>query len=313
MNRSDRTKPMTKFVLTAAGLATAAAIVLTSGQAVGGSNRDPYASLPAELNLVGICRDFKASTQTGGHADFERQPAGGFGQYTGNVNNDLDADGKPTFKGGGKKINAQWRDSSRRNINPAIYNASLGDTAGSFTGNADPGGIASADTFKQWFRDVPGVNMSKQVPIKLVRQANSNLYVFDDTTDATYSSKGGFFPINAELWGNPPGQSKNFGFSFELATEFIYKADEGQAFTFIGDDDVWVFINGKLVIDIGGVHGATSQTVKLDRLGSIMKPNEKNTLTLFFAERHTTQSNCRIETTINLRPAQLPTTSSLFD
>lgn len=314
MNTTDRSKPMTKFVLTAAGLATAAAIVLSSGgQAVGRAAADPYAGLPAELNLVGICRDFKASNETGGHPDFQRQPAGGFGMYTGNLNNTLDADGKPVFKGGGKKVSSQWRDSARRNINPAIYNASVGDTAGSFTGNADPGGIRSAESFAQWFRDVPGVNMSKQVPIKLVRQANSNLYVFDDRTDPTYSSRGGFFPINNELWGNPSGQTKNFGFSFELATEFIYKPSEGQAFTFIGDDDVWVFINGKLVIDIGGVHGATSQTVQLDRLGDIMKPNQKNTLTLFFAERHTTQSNCRIETTINLKPASLPTTSSLFD
>jgi fibro-slime domain-containing protein len=310
----ENAKPMTKFVLTAAGLATAAAIVLSSGgQAVGQAGTDPFANLPSELNLTGICRDFKASNATGGHPDFEVTPAGGFGQYCGNLRDTLNSNGKPVFKGGGKKVSSQWRDSARRNINPSIYNASAGDTAGSFTGREDPGGIRSAESFAQWFTDVPGVNMSKQVPIKLLRQPNSNLYVFDDRTDSVYSGKGGFFPINGELWGNPSGQSKNFGFTFELSTEFIYKPSEGQAFTFIGDDDVWVFINGKLVIDIGGVHGATSQTVQLDRLGSLMKPNVKNTLLLLFAERHTTQSNCRIETTINLRPAQLPNTSSLFD
>jgi len=311
---SRESKPMTKFVLTAAGLATAAAIVLSSGgQAVGRVTADPYASLPSELNLTGICRDFKNASASGGHPDFEVVPAGGYGMYTGNVNAALDADSKPTFKGGGKKVSTQWRDSARRNINPAMYNAAAGDTAGAFSGKADPGGIKNADTFRQWFRDVAGVNMSKQVPIKFLRQANSNLYIFDDRTDPTYANLGGFFPINGQLWGNPSGQSKNFGFTFELATEFIYKPSEGQAFTFIGDDDVWVFINGKLVIDIGGVHGATSQTVQLDRLGALMIPNAKNTLVLFFAERHTTQSNCRIETTINLRPAQLPNTSSMFD
>lgn len=311
MSRNE--KSVTKFVLTAAGLATAAAVVMSTGQAQGRQSSDPYANLPAELNLTGICRDFKWASESGGHADFEVVPRGGYGHYAGNLEANLDRDKKPVFKGGGKKVSAQWRDSARRNINPASYNASLGDTAGSWTGTADPGAIASASSFAQWFRDVPGLNMSKEIPIVLKRQANSNLYVFDDRTDPVYATRGGFFPINNDLLGNPSRQTKNFGFTFELATEFIYKPNEGQAFTFIGDDDVWVFINGRLVIDIGGVHGALSQTVQLDRLGDLMVPNGKNTLVLFFAERHTTQSNCRIETTINLRPATLPNTSSLFD
>ncbi len=312
MNRNP--KPMTKFVLTAAGLATAAALVLSSGgPAVGQGTTDRFAGLPNELNLVGVCRDFRWRTETNGHPDFQRQPAGGFGMYTGNVEPNLDRDGKPVFKGGGRKVSAQWRDSARRNINPAIYDSSRGDTAGSFTGGADPGGIASADSFAQWYRNVPGVNMAKEIPVTLKRQSGTNLYVFDDRTDPLYSGRGGFFPINNDLFGNSPGQSKNFGFTFELATEFIYKPNENQSFTFIGDDDVWVFINGRLVIDIGGVHGATSQTIQLDRLGDLMRPNARNTLTLFFAERHTTQSNCRIETTINLKPAQLPNTSNMYD
>ncbi|MFM9956853.1 MAG: fibro-slime domain-containing protein [Phycisphaerales bacterium] len=312
MNRNP--KPMTKFVLTAAGLATAAAIVLSSGgQAVGRSGSDRYSNLPSELNLMGVCRDFRWRTEDNGHPDFQRQPASGFGMYTGNLAIELDRDGRPVFQGGGRKVSAQWRDSARRNINPAIYDASKGDTAGSFTGNPDPGGIASAESFAQWYRNVPGVNMTKEVPITLRRQEGTNMYVFDDRTDPLYSTRGGFFPVNNDLFGNSPGQSKNFGFTFEVATEFVYKPNENQSFTFIGDDDVWVFINNKLVIDIGGVHGATSQTVQLDRLGDLMRPNARNTLTLFFAERHTTQSNCRIETTINLRPAQLPNTASMYD
>lgn len=311
MSRTE--KPMTKFVLTAAGLATAACVLLmTSGKAAGDGQADQYANLPAELNLTGVLRDFKWRTQAGGHPDFEVVPSGGYGHYSGNLEPQLDSDGRPVFKGGGKKVNSQWRDSSRNNINPALYNSGRGDTAGSFANGTDSGGIASAESFSQWFRNVPNVNMAKDVPIVLKRQTNSNLYVFDDRTDPTYAGRGGFFPANNDLWGNPPGQSKNFGFTFEVATEFIYKPNEGQKFTFIGDDDVWVFINGRLVIDIGGVHGATSQTIALDRL-DFMNANRKNTLVLFFAERHTSQSNCRIETTINLRPAQLPNTSSMFD
>src|SRR5690606_24553848 len=122
----------------------------------------------------------------------------------------------------------------------------------------------------------------------------------------------GFFPINNELFGNSANENKNFHFTFELSTEFVYEPNTGQSFRFIGDDDVWVFINGKKVIDLGGVHSAVDQTVLLDRLDNLV-PHRKNTLKVFHAERHRTQSNFRIETTINLKPAELPNTSKLYD
>jgi len=137
------------------------------------------------------------------------------------------------------------------------------------------------------------------------------VYVFDDRTDPTFSGRGGFFPINNSMFGNF-SSGKNFHFTYELATEFIYTPGQGQIFTFRGDDDVWVFVNGKMVIDIGGIHSAVEQTVALDRLTNLVA-NGRNTLHFFFAERHTTQSNFRIQTTINLRNAELPNTSKLYD
>ncbi|MBL8744800.1 MAG: fibro-slime domain-containing protein [Phycisphaerae bacterium] len=273
---------------------------------------DPYANLPATITLTGVVRDFKERSVSGGHTDFEAVPAGGYGHYMNNVQSTLDSDKKPVFIGGGKKVSSQWRTSSGVNIHPSLYSAALGDRVGAYTGNADKGGIASAASFAQWYRDVPGVNMSKDLSITLVRQPNSKLYVFDDRTDPLYSTRSGFFPINSDLFGNSANETKNFHFTFELSTQFIYEPGTNQSFRFIGDDDVWVFINDRLAIDLGGVHSAIDQTVFLDRLSGLV-PNGKNSLRVFQAERHRTQSNFRIETTITLRNAELPNTSNLFD
>lgn len=310
-------KVVIRNVLTALGLITAAGIVsATASPGLGGAATEDTSAdgLPQEIVLTGIVRDFREQSVDGGHTDFEQRPASGFGHYMGNIESRLDADGKPVFKGGGFKVSGQWRDAEGNNIHPSLYDPSKGDTAGSFHSTPDDGGIESAASFRQWFRNVPGVNASRELSITLVRDPGSNLYVFDDRNDPLYrnNAKRGFFPINEDLFGNSSGESVNFHFTYELATEFIYKPGQGQTFTFIGDDDVFVFINGKLVIDIGGVHSAVKQTVHLDRLENL-RPNELNSLNFFFAERHRSQSNFRIETTLNLRSAELPNTSNLYD
>jgi len=145
----------------------------------------------------------------------------------------------------------------------------------------------------------------------LVRQSNGT-YVFDSNTDPTCVALGGFFPIEHQLFGNPGGTpNRNFHFTFELHTRFTYDADGGQTFAFRGDDDVFVFINGQLVIDLGGVHGAVEQEVQLNRLGLV--DGQEYDLDFFFAERHRTQSNFKITTNINLQNAELPTVSNAFD
>ena len=73
----------------------------------------------------------------------------------------------------------------------------------------------------------------------------------------------------------------------------------GQYFDFYGDDDVWVFINNRLVVDIGGQHGQVAGAVDLDTLG--LKEGETYPFHIFYAERHVSSSNFRMHTSIDLK------------
>ena len=73
-------------------------------------------------------------------------------------------------------------------------------------------------------------------------------------------------------------------------------------FTFRGDDDLYLFINGKLAMEIGGIHNVIEKTLDLDSVADELgiEPYNSYDFDLFFAERHTVLSNFQFETTMEL-------------
>jgi fibro-slime domain-containing protein len=149
--------------------------------------------------------------------------------------------------------------------------------------------IQSEDTFGQWHHDVEGVNMTTVLPLTLTETyEGSGIYEYINSS---------FFPIDNLLLGNE-GSYHNYYFTLELHASFVYRG--GEVFNFTGDDDVWVYIDNRLVVDLGGIHGAISGSVSLDTLGLTI--GETYDFDLFFAERCMTESNFRLQTSIVLAP-----------
>lgn len=149
--------------------------------------------------------------------------------------------------------------------------------------------ITSDASFVSWYNSVPGVNREQAVPLQLeVNDDGSSLFEFRDHD---------FFPIDDELWGNE-GYTHNYHFTLEAVTEFRYVG--GEIFRFIGDDDLWVFINRRLAIDLGSLHQTAEGDVELDSIADDfgLELGELYPLHIFFAERHRIASNFVIESSI---------------
>lgn len=109
-------------------------------------------------------------------------------------------------------------------------------------------------------------------------------------------------PQNGTFPGSDDGKGHNSFFGMQYAVEFTLTADYvgPLEYYFFGDDDMWVFLDNKLVCDLGGVHSSVGEYVNLwDYLRKDGRTeSETHTLTFFYTERGASGSTCYMNFTL---------------
>lgn len=109
--------------------------------------------------------------------------------------------------------------------------------------------------------------------------------------------------MNGDMrWRSDSKAGRNQHFCYESHARFIYK--KGLRFGVRGDDDIWIFVGGRLAIDLGGTHLAAPGYADLDKVkdkdGKALVVGKEYDLDIFFCDRRTTMSNMNIFSNIYL-------------
>jgi fibro-slime domain-containing protein len=270
------------------------------GDATGGG--DGGSSLPdaaaaagdgAPIGDAGAAADARAGTDAGGSPPDARSPPDATEVSTPDAAGTADAAPPPcgTLIAVLRDFKADHPDmEGEGGSDPGLVAAQLGDDGKPVYA---PAGatvtVSGAASFDQWYRDVDGVNLRFEIPFALAETA-PGVFELDDPE---------VFPLDGVGWPGEEIDGHNYHFTTEIHGTFAYRG--GERFTFSGDDDVFVFVNGRLAIDLGGVHGTQTATIDFDararELG--IATGEVYTLDVFHAERHTVMSSFHVETSID--------------
>lgn len=171
---------------------------------------------------------------------------------------------------GGNQVLCEWPDDDKGTVST--------DTTGSIT---------SAQTFSQWFTDVPGVNDSRFARYAFIAQG-----------DGSYAmEKYDYDPVNGDLYGNE-GAENNGNFTVRIDAEFVYDACGGQFLEAFTDGEMWVYIDNDLVIDLSGAVQGHWQRIDFDRLA--LAAGGMYEVKVFFASRTGDAPEFRLRTNATL-------------
>lgn len=135
--------------------------------------------------------------------------------------------------------------------------------------------------------------------------------ILGDTTDKTDS------PYQKDENGNITAtvrpEHPNGSYTLRGEAQFVYQ--DNLYFEFSGDDDVYMYINGVLALDLGGAHGICTKRVNLKDVATKchLTPGEVATFTFFYMERNSDASNFKIETNMELVQRDIAVEKKAYD
>lgn len=233
---------------------------------------------PERVTLEAQVRDFRPAGDEGGHVDFQTFAAPR--PTVGLLMDTLDPEGRPRLRDS-EGVLAAAEGSEQHSARPSRQ-------------------MASSVSFASWFCDgTPGV----RIPLVMELDAGTGAYVFDSARQEPYRSMGGFWPVDDALLGNDTADGHNGSFTVRIDASFVHERGAGQSLTIACDDDAWVYVNGRLVVDLGGVHPVRGESVEFDRL-AWLRDGERCFVSILRAERRCGGSNLRLVSAMALEPSR---------